>query len=44
MNSDVVCPSVVDDGKDGVESVLDVVVPSVEPLSLVNDSVVVVLT
>ena len=43
VNSDVVCPSVVDDGKDAVESVGNDVVPSVEPLSLVDDSVVVVL-
>ena len=44
VNSDDVCPSVVDDGEDGVESVVDVVVPSVEPLSLVDDSIVLVLT
>ena len=44
MNSVVICASVVDDGEDGVESVVDVVVPSVEPLSLVDDSIVVLLT
>ena len=43
MNSVVICASVVDDGEDGVESVVDVVVPTVEPLSRVDDSVVVVL-
>ena len=43
VNSDVVFPSVVDDGEDGVESVGNDVVPSVEPLSLVDVSIVVVL-
>ena len=43
MNSDVVCPSVVDNAKDAVESVGNDVVPSVEPLSLVDVSIVVVL-
>ena len=41
--SDIVCPSVVKDGEDGVESVGNDVVPSVESLSLVDASIVVVL-
>ena len=44
VNSVVICASVVDDGEDGVESVGNDVVPSVEPLSLVDDSIVVELT
>ena len=44
VNSDVVFPSIVDSGEYSVLSVGNDVVPSVEPLSLVNDSIVVVLT
>ncbi len=38
MNSDVLCPSVVVDGEDGDVAVVDNVVSSVEPLSIVDDS------
>ncbi len=38
VNSDVLCPSVVVDGEDGVVAVVDNVVSSVEPLSNVDDS------
>ncbi len=38
ISSDVLCPSVVVDGKDGEVSIVDNVVSSVEPLSIVDDS------
>ncbi len=38
MNSDVLCPSVVVDGKDGEVPVVDKAVSSVELLSSVDDS------
>ena len=43
ISSDVLCPSVVVDGKDGEVPVVDNVISSVEPLSSVDDSNVDVL-
>ncbi len=43
ISSDVLCPSIVVDGKDEEVSIVDNVVSSVEPLSSVDDSNVDVL-